>query len=191
MTAETASYVRLTAGHFTRPDYFRADVSNWLNVLVARSNGRPFTRDEADRVAEYAESLPDRLSAAKKLEDSAKWFARQFSDAVADRAERWGLPREPLVADFAANLVQLAHAMILDDVDVLADTAVAPDRSLARALDLPAEDYGELYRTAWAILAKRLEPRPAALLRPYFDYAAAALCGESQSLVETLLPVEV
>lgn len=166
-------------------------MSNWLNRLVLTTNGRPFTRAEADRIAEYAESLPERLAAARKLEESHKWFARHFSDAIADRAELWGLPREPIVADFTANLAQIAHAMLLDDRGVLDATVVAPGRRLAAALDLEAEDLAELFTTAWGLLSKRLDPAPAALLGPYFVWVSNGLSGEAQSMVETPAPVEV
>ncbi len=167
-------------------------MNNWLNRLVLQSNGRPYTADEAERIAEYAESLPDRLAAANKLDESQKWLVKQLADAVADRAEEWGLPREPLVADFAAGLASVAHAMLLDDPAVLDDTVVAPTRGLARALDVPAEELGELFPLAWGLLSKRLDARSAALLAPHFAWCGSALTGsDAAALIETPAPVEV
>ena len=111
---------------------------------------------------------------------------------VAPKATEWGLPREALVNDFVQSLTAVAQAMLLDDPAVLADTVVAPFKSLADALDIPSEELGELLLAAWSALSRRLEPRPAALLQPYFHWAAAALdAGAPQSLVETPYPVEV
>lgn len=167
-------------------------MNNWLNRLILTTNGRPFTAAEAERVAEYAESLPDRFAAARRLDESQKWLAKQLSDAVAPRAAEWGLPREPLVADFTHTLAAVAHAMLLDDRGVLDDTVVAPFRGLARALDVPGEELGELFHTAWDILAKRLDATAAGLLGPHFVWAANALAGgEPQALIETPAPVEV
>ena len=167
-------------------------MTNWLNKLMLTSNGRPLTADEGERLAEYAEGLPDRLAAARKLEESHKWLAKQLADVVAPKATEWGLPREALVNDFVQSLTAVAQAMLLDDPAVLADTVVAPFKSLADALDIPSEELGELLLAAWSALSRRLEPRPAALLQPYFHWAAAALdAGAPQSLVETPYPVEV
>ena len=167
-------------------------MTNWLNKLMLTSNGRPLTGDEGERLAEYAETLPDRLAAARKLEESHKWLVKQLGEVVAPKAAEWGLPREALVNDFVQSLTAVAQAMLLDDREVLGDTVVAPFRSLADALDIPSEDLGDLLLAAWSSLSRRLEARPAALLQPYFHWAAAALnAGESQSLVETPYPVEV
>ena len=167
-------------------------MSNWLNELMRTSSGRPLTADEGERLAEYAEGLPDRLAAARKLEESHKWLAKQLADVVAPKAAEWGLPREALVNDFVQSLTAVAQAMLVDDRGVLADTVVAPFKGLADALDIPSEELGELLLAAWSALSRRLEGRHAALLRPHFLWAAAALgAGESQSLVETPYPVEV
>lgn len=166
--------------------------TNWFNRLLTQSNGRPFTAVEAEQIAEYVETLPERLLAAKRLEESQKWLAKQLSDAVAPRAAEWGLPREPLVNDFTHTLSVVAHAMLLDDRTVLDETVVAPFRGLAHALDVPAEELGELFQTAWQLLSKRLEPKYAAMLQPFFAWTADSLrTGESQSLVETPAPAEV
>ena len=175
-------------------------MTNWLNRLMTTSNGRPLTADEGERLAEYAESLPDRLAAVRKLEESQKWLAKQLSEVVAPKAAEWGLPREALVNDFVQSLTAVAQAMLADDLEVLATTVVAPFRSLADALDIPAEELGDLLLAAWAALSRRLEAKPATLLQPYFHWAAAALDAglpasqsqsQSQSLVETPYPVEV
>ena len=163
--------------------------ANWLNDLLLAANGRAYTVAEADRLAEYAESLPDRLSAAKRLEESHKWLGKQLADAIAGRAADWGLPREALVADFLQSLAAVAHAMVMDDRPLLDVSVVAPFRGLADALDVPAEEIGELFHAAWAALARRLEPRPAALLEPYFVWAANSLCGgEAAAVADTPPP---
>ena len=173
-------------------------MTNWLNRLMTTSNGRPLTAAEGERLAEYAESLPDRLAAVRKLEESQKWLAKQLTDVVAPKAAEWGLPREALVNDFVQSLTAVAQAMLADDLEVMAETVVAPFRSLADALDIPADELGDLLLAAWSALSRRLEARPAALLQPYFRWAAEALdAGQSlspshsQSLVETPHPVEV
>ena len=167
-------------------------MTNWLNNLLVTSSGRPLTADEGERVAEYAESLPERLAAARKLEESHKWLAKQMGDTVAPKAAEWGLPREALVNDFVQSLVAVANAMLLDDRSVLDDTVVGPFRSLAAALDIPSEDLGDLFHAAWSALSRRLEARHAALLHPYFHWAATALTdGEGQSMIETPAPLEV
>lgn len=167
-------------------------MTNWLNTLLVTSNGRPLTAAEGERVAEYGESLPDRLAAARRLEESHKWLAKQLADVIGPKAAEWGLPREALVNDFVQSLTAVAHAMLLDDPAVLDETVVGPFRSLATALDIPSEELGDLFHAAWAALAKRLEPRQTALLQPYFHWAATALTdGQPQSLIETPAPVEV
>ena len=166
-------------------------MTNWLNKLMLTSNGRPLTAAEGERLAEYAESLPDRLAAARKLEESHKWLAKQLADVVAPKATEWGLPREALVNDFVQSLTAVAQAMLVDDPDVLADTVVSPFKSLADALDIPSEELGELLLAAWSALSRRLDPRSAALLQPHFQWAAEALdAGQPQSLVETPYPIE-
>ena len=167
-------------------------MTNWLNKLLVASSGRPLTPDEADRVAEYGESLPDRLAAARRLEESAKWLTKQMTDVVGPKATEWGLPREALVNDFVQSLTAVAHAMLLDDRSVLDETVVRPFQSLAAALDIPGEDLGDLFHAAWAALSRRLEARPAQLLHPYFHWAATALTdGEGQALIETPAPLGV
>ena len=169
-------------------------MTNWLNTLLVTSSGRPLSAAEGERLAEYGESLPDRLAAARRLEESHKWLAKQLAEVVGPKAAEWGLPREALVNDFVQSLTAVAHAMLLDDRAVLGDTVVGPFRSLAAALDIPPEDLGELFHAAWAALARRLEPRPAALLQPYFHWAATALSdgdpagGDTQSLTATPFP---
>ena len=173
-------------------------MANWLNRLIVDSNNRPYTGEEAERIAEYAESLPERLACAKKLEESGKWLARQLNDQFAEKAGEWGLPREAVVADFIDGLAAVAHAMLMDDVDSLQESVVAPYTSLAGALELDPEEFGGLFRAAWDALARRLEPKHAALLRPHFEACVAALGepaparpelpAEPQSLVETHFP---
>jgi hypothetical protein len=170
-------------------------MNNWLNRLITTSNGRPFTVDEAERIAEFAESLPDRLTAAKKLEESQKWLAKQLSDAVAPRAAEWGLPKDPFTNDFAQSLSAIVQSMLLDDVHALEETVIEPFGAIADALDVPREELGELFTIAWQALSKRLDPRSITILQPYFQAVAAGLQGyeteTSQSLVETPLPVEM
>ena len=78
-------------------------MTNWLNTLLVTSNGRPLTAAEGERVAEYGESLPDRLAAARRLEESHKWLAKQLADVIGPKAAEWGLPREALVNDFVQS----------------------------------------------------------------------------------------
>jgi len=165
-------------------------VDNWLNRLIAQSNGRPFTMDEAERIAEFAESLPDRLAAAKKLEDSQKWLAKQLSDAVAPKAHGWGLPKDPFTNDFTQTLSAIAQAMLLDDPKLLDHTVIAPFEALAEALDIPADELGELYTMAWQALSRRLDVKSVSLFLPYFSYTARGLqANDFDSMVETPMPI--
>jgi hypothetical protein len=164
-------------------------VNNWLNRLITESNGRPFTVEEAERIAEFSESLPDRLSAAKKLEESQKWLGKQLSEAVGPKAAEWGLPKDPFTNDFAQSLSAIVQAMLLDDLNVLKETVIEPFAALADALDVPREELGGLFTIAWHSLAKRLDPRSIAIMHPYFAIVARGLqSGETESLVDTPMP---
>lgn len=144
-------------------------MDNWLNQLIRASNGRAFTEDEAERVTEYAESLPVRLSAAAKVQDAQKWLTRHLGDAVGQRASEWALPREPLAHDFVQAINPIVTAMLLDDKDVLGPAVIHPFESLAAALDIPASELAELFQVAWSSLCTRLDPPAMALLQPYFE----------------------
>ena len=150
-------------------------MNSWLNQLVHASNGRYFTADEGERIVAYAESLPDRLAAAKRVEEAQPWLARHLGDAVGYRAADWGLPREPFAGDFARALTPVVAAMLLDDPDTLDEAVVQPFVGLAAALDVPAGDLGDLFGAAWAGLSGRLDAKSAGLLEPYFHRVAAGL----------------
>lgn len=150
-------------------------MTNWLTKLVWETNGRAFTPDELDRLTEYVETLPERLAAAQKLDESQKWLARQLDDLMTPLAAGWGLPKEPFTADFAHSLSAVAHAMLLDDPALLRTGVVASFAGLADALDVPRAEFGRLFAAVWGLLAKRLDERGRELLAPYFEAAAAAL----------------
>lgn len=150
-------------------------MTNWLTRVVWESNGRPFTPAELDRLTEYAETLPDRLAAAKQLDDSQKWLARQLTDLVAPLAADWGLPKEPFTADFAQSLTAVAHAMLLDDPAALGPGVLASYGGLADALDVPREEFGRLFASAWGLLTRRLDAKAQGLLGPYFRAVADGL----------------
>ncbi len=150
-------------------------MDNWLNRIIHTSNGRYFTAEEAERVADYAESLPDRLAAAKKLEDAQRWLVRHLSDVVSPLAAEWGLPREPLAQDLVRATAPVAVAMLLDDPDVLDETVVRPFEALAAALDVPAGELADLFDALQAEVGRRLDPTSAGLLAPYFARVAADL----------------
>lgn len=165
-------------------------MDNWLNRLVTTSNGRPFTAEEAERIAEFAESLPDRLSAAKRLEESQKWLAKQLSDVVGPKAQNWGLPKEPFTNDFTQTLSAISQAMLLDDTSLLDTTVIAPFIALSESLDIPEDELGELYTHAWQALSRRLDAKSVALFLPYFSYTARGLqSSDFESMVETPMPI--
>jgi len=164
-------------------------MDNWFNRLVVQSNGRPFTLDEAERIAEFAESLPDRLAAAKRLEESQKWLAKQLSDVVAPKAHSWGLPKDPFTNDFTQTLSAIAQAMLLDDTAMLDQSVIAPFNTLAEALDIPSDELGGLYTIAWEALSRRLDPKSVTLFLPYFSYTARGLqASDFESMIETPMP---
>ncbi len=150
-------------------------MTNWLTRMVWETNGRAFTPDELDRLTEYVESLPERLAAAQKLDDSQKWLSRQLTDLVAPLAAEWGLPKEPFTTDFAQSLAAVGNAMILDDHDLLRTGVLASFTGLADALDVPRSEFGDLFAAVWTLLTRRLEPRPQELLGPYFLAVADGL----------------
>lgn len=150
-------------------------MNTWLVDLIWASNGRAFTEDEAERIAAYAETLPERLQAVQKLEDAQKWLIRQMADFVSPKAAVWGLPKEPFTQDFAQSLSALSHAMLTDDDNVLERQVVRPMRDLAEALDIPAEELGELFTHAWDLLKRRLEPAHAKWFERYFVMSAEKL----------------
>lgn len=147
----------------------------WLTRLAHESNGRPFTSDELDKIAQYVEFLPDALAAVKKLDDNQKWLVRHLSDWVAPKAQGWGLPKDPFTTDFAAFLSAVGYALLCDDITLLDATVIDPCRSLADALEVPADEFAGLFDEAWRVLSSRLDPLAAGLLRPFFDRAANAL----------------
>jgi hypothetical protein len=150
-------------------------MKHWLNRLAFESNGRALTPNEVDMIAEYAETLPDRLAAAKKLEESLKWLVRHLSDFIAPRAAEWGLPKDPFSNDFAQCLSAIAHAMIGNDVELLNSTIVTPYIQTAEALEVPVEAFADLFDTAWQALSKRLDPRSTELLAPHFSHVIGEL----------------
>lgn len=144
-------------------------MTNWITRLAHASNGRALTPAEAESVAEYVETLPDRLLAAKKLEESKKWLVKHLSDFIAPRALEWGLPKDPFANDFVGYLSAVSHAMIGNDREILAETVVAPLSETADALDVPRTAFAELFDTTWQALKKRLDDRSAELLVPFFS----------------------
>lgn len=150
-------------------------MKTWLIDLIWSTNGRPFSEDEAERIAAYAETLPERFQAVQKLEENQKWLVKQLNDYVAPKAAEWGLPKEPFTQDFAQSLSALAHALLSDDRDALEQQVIMPMKSLADALDLPAEELGNLFVISWDLLKRRLEPGPTRWLEPYFVRAAERL----------------
>jgi Phycobilisome protein len=162
-------------------------MNNWINRLAFASNGRALTTDEVESLAEYAETLPDRLVAAKKLEESLKWLVRHLSEYIAPRAAEWGLPKDPFSNDFAQCLTSVTHAMLCNEVELLTDTVVKPYVETADALEVPREVFADLFDTAWQALNKRLEPRSIELLAPAFSYVIGELrlaAGWEPSAVE-------
>jgi len=150
-------------------------VNTWLIDLIWSTNGRPFTEDEAERIASYAETLPERLLAVQKLEESQKWLVKNLNDIVGPKAAEWGLPKEPFTQDFAQSLSALAHALLSDDMNVLERNVIQPMKDLADALDIPSEELGNIFVTAWDLLKRRLDPKHASWLEPYFLRAAENL----------------
>ncbi len=150
-------------------------MTNWLTRLVWETNGRAFAPDELDRLCGYVETLPERLAAAQRLDESQKWLARQLDDLVAPRAAAWGLPKEPFTADFAQALSAVAHAMLLDEPAALGGGVVASFAGLADALDVPRAEFGQLFADVWAVLTRRLDERGQELLAPYFAAVADGL----------------
>lgn len=147
----------------------------WLTHLAHESNGRPFTSDELDKIAQYVEFLPDALAAVKKLDDSQKWLVRHMSDWVAPQAQAWGLPKDPFTTDFAAFLAAVGYALLCDDIRLIDAEVAAPFRSLAVALEVPAEEFAGLFDEAWRVLHPRLDPLSAKLLEAFFARAAWSL----------------
>ena len=159
-------------------------MNTWLIDLIWQTNGRPFTEDEAERIAAYAETLPERLQAVSKLEESQKWLVKQLCDVVAPKAAEWGLPKEPFTQDFAQSLSALGHAMLSDDYNLLERNVLQPMRDLAEALELPVEELGNLFVVSWDLLQRRLESSQARWLEPFFQRAAESLhASEHQPLV--------
>jgi hypothetical protein len=150
-------------------------MNTWLVDLIWSTNGRPFSEDEAERIATYAETLPERLLAVQKLEDSQKWLVKQLNDVVAPKAAEWGLPKEPFTQDFAQSLTALAHAMLTDDFRALDLHVIQPMKDLAEALDIPGEELGNIFNAAWDLLNRRIDPTHAKWLEPYFTRAAQGL----------------
>jgi Phycobilisome protein len=171
-------------------------MTNWITRLAVQSNGRALTPEETDAVAEYVETLPDRLAAAKRLEESMKWLVRHLSDFIAPRTLEWGLPKDPFSNDFAQCLSSVAHAMICNEVELLKSTVIQPYIEIADALEVPVEAFADLFDSAWHAIAKRFDARSSELLAPHFGYVIGELrlaAGWSPSAVEATeyIPMKV
>jgi len=165
-------------------------VKTWLNRMILNSNGRPFSSEESERIAEFAESLPDRLAAAKKLEEAHKWLGKQLTDFVAQRSESWGLPKDPFTTDFVQLQTAISQALLCDDTELLHDSVIEPLQHMSDALDLPARDFGELFEATWNLLSKKLDPRSTALLMPLYTYVIRQLKDDTVGVsIDTPAPV--
>ncbi len=143
-------------------------MTNWITNLAHSSNGRPLSQDETELLVDYVETLPDRLTAAKKLEECQKWLVKHLSDYIAPRAAEWGLPKDPFANDFALCLTALAHSMVCRDKELLIAEVILPFCETADALEVPRNIFADLFNTAWHALCKRLDPRSLQLLEPSF-----------------------
>ena len=143
-------------------------MTNWITKLAHSTNGRPLSQDETEMLVDYVETLPDRLLAAKKLEECQKWLVKHLSDYIAPRAIEWGLPKDPFATDFALCLTALVHSMVCSDKELLIAEVILPFCETADALEVPRNIFADLFDTAWHALCKRLDPRSLQLLEPSF-----------------------
>jgi hypothetical protein len=171
-------------------------MTNWITRLAHASNGRVLTPAESESVAEYVESLPDRLAAARKLDESQKWLVKHLSDYIAPRAAEWGLPKDPFANDFAQCLTAVAHAMVCNDKELLKDSVITPYTLTADALEVPRGVFAGLFDSTWQALSRRLDSRSAELLVPFFSHVVYGLrvadgWTPSAAAASAYTPVEV
>jgi hypothetical protein len=156
-------------------------MSDWITQLAMSSNGRAFTADEAEKIAQSVESLPDRIAAVQAVEQQQKWLTRIMTEHLSPIAQEWGLPKDPLAHDFVVGLSTLCNAALCDDHDLIQVRVVKPYCRLARALEVSSSIFGTMLKTATEGLQAKLGHEAFQPLQPYFQVAIDRLMEESNT----------
>lgn len=154
-------------------------MSTRLQNMARAAEGRYFTPDERRILREYAESVPQRLEAAERVEQNEESILAAVIEEIRQRRPEFATHRDQpwarLYRDLQLVLRSSTQALVCDDERLLDERVLYWLRSVAAASDVSPAFLGECYTALRERCRATLPESAFRLLKPLLERAVEVL----------------